>query len=121
MQARLLLIGESLIFNNEDPLCVINLKLMDGQIAESQLLDVFDLIKGTAGKQRSCIIIDDFRAAIIKYKPDSVREELDNSALNEQCKQDFNHLVEDLFRNISETVSPTVDVNTTDTQEETLE
>lgn len=40
---------------------------MEEQIAESVLLEVFDQIKGTGGKQRPFIKIEDFTAAVIEY------------------------------------------------------
>lgn len=53
---------------------------MEEQIAESVLLDVFDAIKGPFGKQRSFINIDDFKAAVIKYRPSSICEVIDKRA-----------------------------------------
>lgn len=53
---------------------------MEEQIAESVLLDVFDAIKGPFGKQRSFINIDDFKAAVLKYRPNSIVEAIDKRA-----------------------------------------
>ena len=79
------------------------------QIAESQLIDVFDAIKGPGGKHRSFINIDDFKATVIKCRPASILEELEESERDAAGQQNFIHLLEDLFRNICESVSPLVD------------
>lgn len=54
---------------------------MEEQIAESVLLDVFDQIKGPFGKQRVFINIDDFKAALLKYKPASVKDIIEGRSM----------------------------------------
>ena len=39
------------------------------QVAESSLFDVFNMIKGPQNKRRAYVTINDFKAAIKKYKP----------------------------------------------------
>jgi len=59
------------LLSNEVLIIIINFA-MEEQIAESDLLDVFDQIKGPLAKQRAYINIDDFAAAVLKYKPASL-------------------------------------------------
>lgn len=78
---------------------------MEEQIAESDLLDVFDHIKGPLAKQRSYINIEDFTAAVHRYKPAL----LVNQEEGDTMQTGFKSKIEDLFRNICETVCPTVE------------
>ena len=88
---------------------------MEEQIAESVLLDVFDQIKGDFGKNRPFINIDDFKRAVIRNEPQSIREQLEKRAQGRQGVMEFNSTVEDLFRNMCESVSPVVDPASTKT------
>lgn len=82
---------------------------MEEHIAESTLASVFHSIKGESGKHRSYINIDDFRRAVLFYKPNSIEEIIAARQLGKKGEEEFNMNVEDLFRNICETVSPVVD------------
>jgi hypothetical protein len=44
---------------------------MEEQIAESDLLDVFDQLKGPQSKQKAFINIQDFTVAVMRYQPSS--------------------------------------------------
>lgn len=85
---------------------------MEEQIAESVLLDVFDQIKGDFGKNRPFINIDDFKRSVIRNEPQSFREFLEKRLQGGKGLTEFNSTIEDLFRNMCESVSPAVDPNT---------
>lgn len=84
---------------------------MEEQIAESVLLDVFGQIKGDFGKQRPFINIDDFKKAVIRYEPSSLKNLIEARALGGPGLRDFNNTVESLFCNICESVSPVNEPN----------
>ena len=81
---------------------------MEEQIADSVLLDVFNQIKGPTGDHRSFVTIEDFTAAVIRYQPVSINEQTEARVLGGKALKDFVITVEDLFRNICETVSPVI-------------
>jgi len=87
--------------------------MVEEKITDSQLIEVFDLIKGPFGKNRVFINIDDFKRAVIQYKPACLKDELEIRKVGGDGDgvSQFNHLLEDLFRNICESVSPVLDVD----------
>jgi hypothetical protein len=48
--------------------------MVEEQLTDSQLIEVFDLIKGPFGKNRVFINIDDFKRAVIQYKPACLKD-----------------------------------------------
>lgn len=86
---------------------------MDEQIAESVLYETFNCLK--QDKARAYINIDDFRSAVLRYKPDLIAKQIEVSHQKDTDMTVLNGIAEDLFRNICETVSPVIEPSSTAT------
>ena len=70
--------------------------------------DVFDEIKGRDGRNRAYINFDDFKRACVEYKPECLKEMIEES-LAKGTLDELASEIEEHFRNICESCSPTVD------------
>ena len=86
---------------------------MAEHIAEKYLLAAFNEIKGKSSQQSANINIEDFKAAVIKYNPASISDQV-LARKSSKGAVIFDSTIEVLFRNICETVSPEVEGNDDD-------
>lgn len=89
---------------------------MADHIAEKHLLAAFNEIKGKGSQKSANVNIEDFKAAVIKYNPASINDQV-LARKSSKGAVVFDSTVEVLFRNICETISPEVEGNFNDVDE----
>ena len=77
------------------------------QVAESQLLDVFNMIKGNNPKSKNTVYVnfEDFLEAVKKYKPPCLKALADVAHVNRASAEAFEVECQEHFRNICESVA----------------
>jgi len=75
---------------------------MEEQISEGTLSEIFCQIKGTRGTHRAFIQYEDFKEAVLRFRPPCMINDMDTRKSSSENMTQFGYLVEDHFRNICE-------------------